>query len=145
MSSKKITLVIGSEYVHVPLVSSAVRSFCTQIPLSDKDAYGIELCVTEAVVNSIKHAYGEKPGNNVTVLFTFHRNELMLEVCDSGRSMDPGLLAKRKHLAIKFDPLKIETIPESGRGLTIIQGFMDDVTYTVNEDSNCLRMIKRIV
>jgi serine/threonine-protein kinase RsbW len=63
---------------------------------------------------------------------------------DTGKSMDPGLLEEKKEFALAFDPKNIDSIPDSGRGLAIIQGFMDTVRYHVRENGNYLTMIKKI-
>jgi serine/threonine-protein kinase RsbW len=142
MKPRKIRLSIESVYDNVPLVSTAVNRLCAFISFSDRDSYGTELCVTEAVVNSIKHAYGDRPDYEVVVTFRIDYTKLVIEVCDRGTPMDPQLLEERKPLAMEFDPEIIETIPESGRGLPIIQGFMDAVEYRVSENRNCLKMTK---
>jgi serine/threonine-protein kinase RsbW len=144
MKSRKIKLSIDSDYDNVPLMGAVVNKLCAFISFSDNDSYATELCVSEAVVNCIKHAYGDNPGHEVVVIFCIDKTRLVIEVCDRGASMDPQLLDKRKHLALEFDPEIIETIPESGRGLPIIQGFMDAVTYSISDNMNCLKMTKML-
>jgi len=144
MLAKKITLSIESQYHNVPLVSAAVHKLCSLIPLSDKDAHKTELCVTEAVVNSIKHAYQDEPGHTVVVTFSLWASELMIEVRDSGKSMDLALLEEKRDAALKFELSDIESIPESGRGLTIIRSYMDEVHFQVKGNSNCLTMKKKL-
>ena len=144
MLAKKITLSIESQYHNVQLVSAAVHKLCSLIPLSDKDAHKTELCVTEAVVNSIKHAYQDEPDHTVVVTFCLLTSELVIVVRDSGKSMDLDLLAEKRDAALKFDSSDIENLPESGRGLAIIQSYMDEVHYKVKENGNYLTMKKKI-
>jgi len=144
MKPRKIKLTIESNYENVPLISAAVNKLCAVASFSDTDSYGTELCVTEAVVNSIKHAYAGRSGHAVQVTFCLFDTELVVEVCDSGKPMDPQLLKMRKQMALEFEPDIIETIPESGRGLPIIQGFMDEVEYTISDNLNCLKMTKTL-
>ena len=142
METKRIKMSIESKCDNVPLVSTAVNKLCLLIPFSENDAHSIELCVTEAVVNSIKHAYGDEPGHEVVVTFNVFETKIVIEVIDTGQSMDSGLLAGSKEFALEFDPKDIDSIPETGRGLAIIQGFMDDVSYHVRENRNYLIMVK---
>lgn len=144
MDEKRIQLLIASNYRHVPLVSAAVNRLCLLSHLSEKDAHCIELCATEAVVNSIKHAYGDEPGHEVAVTVTIGSDRLMIEVCDSGKPMEPGMLERKRAFDTDFDLEAIDTIPESGRGLAIIQQVMDEVSYTNDGHKNCLRMVKKI-
>jgi len=144
METRRIRLSIESSCQHVSLISIAVNRLCSLALFSEKDAHAIELCVTEAVVNSIKHAYGDEPNHEVTVTVTIETEHLRIDVCDSGKSMDPGMLESKREIDTVFDLEKIGTIPESGRGLAIIQWVMDEVCYTIGEHQNCLRMVKKV-
>jgi anti-sigma regulatory factor (Ser/Thr protein kinase) len=125
-------------------VSASVKALCLLVPFSERYAHGIELCTTEAVVNSIKHAYGDEPDHEVTVTVTYAADRLIIDVCDSGRSMEPGMLERKRAFDTDFDLDAIDTIPESGRGLAIIQQVMDEVDYTIDGHEKCLRMVKKI-
>jgi serine/threonine-protein kinase RsbW len=140
---KSIILSIESQYQNVQLVSAAINKLCSLIPLGDKDTYATELCVTEAVVNSIKHAYQDEPAHTVAVVFCLQETELVIEVQDTGKSMDPELLELNRVAALKIDALDTDNIPESGRGLAIIQSYMDEVHYRVEENGNYLTMKKK--
>ena len=118
---------------------------CSLIPFGDKDTYATELCVTEAVVNSIKHAYQDEPDHTVTVIFCLLANKLVIEVRDAGKSMDPALLEVNKDATLRFDTIDTDDIPESGRGLAIIQNYMDEVHYRVEDNGNYLTMKKKIL
>jgi anti-sigma regulatory factor (Ser/Thr protein kinase) len=142
---KRITLSIESQYHNVPLVNAAVHKLCSLIPFGDKDTYATELCVTEAVVNSIKHAYDDEPDHTVAVIFCLLATELVIEVQDTGKSMDPALLEVNRDATLKLDMMDTDDIPESGRGLAIIQNYMDEVHYRVEDNGNYLTMKKKIL
>ena len=144
METRRIRLSIESSCQHVPLISIAVNRLCLLAPFSEKDAHAIELCVTEAVVNSIKHAYGDEPAYEVTISVAIESDRIIIDVCDTGSPMAPGLLEEKKETASAFCLESIDAIPESGRGLAIIQGFMDDVSYRMESRRNCIRMVKII-
>ena len=70
MDAKRIKFTIESKLENVPLIGMSVSKLCSLIHLSDIETYQIELCVVEAVTNSIKHAYGLETGRQVEVIFT---------------------------------------------------------------------------
>ena len=84
--------------------------------LSDIDSSRIELCVVEAVTNSIEHAYEKQPDGEVEVVFTIYADRFVIDVCDTGKSMDQEILAQKDILSLEIDPDNIDLIPEGGRG-----------------------------
>ena len=144
MATKEIKLSIKSDIDNVALIGATVNKLCSLIPFSDTDAHAIELCVTEAAVNSIKHGYGDQSGYLVDVLFRQESDKIVITVSDSGKPMNPQLLEEKKRAAIQFDPADIESIPESGRGLAIMQGYMDDVRYHERGNVKHLILTKKI-
>jgi len=137
--------VIESAVEHVPLVGMAIRKLCSLVGMSEEEALQIELCVVEAVTNSIEHAYLMRPGEEVEVVFTLSQEELVLEVRDRGISLDRSLLERNHFPAIEFDPSDLEHIPERGRGLALIKQIMDIVSYRTVNGRNCLTMKKRLL
>jgi serine/threonine-protein kinase RsbW len=144
MATKEIKLSIKSDIDNVALIGATVNKLCSLIPFSDTDAHAIELCVTEAAVNSIKHGYNDQSGYLVEVLFRQESDKIVITVLDSGKPMNPQLLEEKKRAAIQFDPADIESIPESGRGLAIMQGYMDDVCYREKGNLKHLILTKKI-
>ena len=71
----------------------------------------------------------DEPGHLVDVLFRQESDQVVIAISDTGKPMNPKMLEEKKQAAIRFDPEDIDNIPESGRGLAIIQGYMDDVRY----------------
>ncbi|MGD8291447.1 MAG: ATP-binding protein [Desulfobacterales bacterium] len=143
MKTKEIRLSIESVLDNVPLISAAVNRLCLLVPFSDSDAHAIELCVTEAAVNSIKHGYQEQAGHLVEVIFRQERDRVVITISDSGTPMDPQILEEKRQSSPAWDLADIENIPESGRGLAIMQGFMDDVRYRVEGQVKHLILAKK--
>ena len=143
MKTAEIKLSIESILDNVPLVGTAVNRLCLLNPFSDRDAHAIELCVTEAVVNSIKHGYHHECDHTVEVLFRREVDRVVITISDSGVPMNPQLLEEKKQSAIPFDPDEIDKIPESGRGLAIMQSYMDDVRYWVEGQIKHLTLTKK--
>jgi serine/threonine-protein kinase RsbW len=143
MTALSIQLAIDSRLENVPLIGAALRGLCRTGAFSPEDCQVMELCVTEAVVNSIAHAYGHAPEHEVHVTVCDDGGRFKITVRDTGTPMPAGMLERKRAEAHDFDPVDIARIPTSGRGLAIIQSFMDTVDYCAADDGNHLVMIKR--
>lgn len=142
MNGKRITLAISSDLRNVPLIGQAVERFCALIPLSTVESHQIALCVVEAVTNAIVHAYGNEPEHEVEVVFGQYPDHVILQICDTGKTMDPKCLEPRTPSPLDFDPCHLNSIPEKGLGLAIIKVTMDDVTYTTRGGKNILTLTR---
>jgi serine/threonine-protein kinase RsbW len=95
-------------------------------------AYHLNLVLTEATTNAIKHATQMTPQDTVRITIHIQDNELNIKVYDHGQGFD------------------LETVPlpdfdhpkESGMGLYFIRTLMDSVSYTRLADCNVLEIIK---
>ena len=143
MTAKSIQMTIGSSLENVPLIGAALRGICHACDLLPQDCQDIELCVTEAVVNSIEHAYGRDPEHEVAVTIRDDGGQIHITVRDTGAPMAVDMLERQILKAYEFDPADIARIPTSGRGLAIIQSYMDRVAYQKKADGNHLVMVKR--
>jgi serine/threonine-protein kinase RsbW len=94
-------------------------------------AYHLNLVLTEATTNAIKHAKND-PKDTVRINIHIQDNELNIKVYDHGQGFD------------------LETVPlpdfdqprENGMGIFFIRTLMDSVTYTKQCDCNVLEIIK---
>lgn len=95
-------------------------------------AYHLNLVLTEATTNAIKHATLTTPKDTVRVTIQTQENALIIKVYDHGQGFD------------------LETVPlpdfdqpkENGMGLYFIRTLMDSVTYTKQDDCNVLEIVK---
>lgn len=136
---RRLTLSINSSLENVVLVSLAVRGIC-RYTFEDEELPGqMELCVVEAVNNTIKHAYGGQSGNEVRVTITLSADHIIFAISDSGRAM-----VRSEPLEPAINPDDLESLPESGMGLFIIRSAMDQVDYRSQDGWNTLTMTKFI-
>ena len=142
---QQITLTIASRLDAVPLLGQLVSSMCSSAGFSPVEGSRVEVCVVEAVNNVIKHAYGEDPGRAVEVEISLFPDKLVFDVLDSGRSADSAenLHADYRH-AFDVDGDHLDELPESGRGLAIIQEVMDSFEYSSSPERNRFRLTKRL-
>ncbi len=144
MGTKQIRLIIDSDFKNTVLVGQATSHLCTLMSVTKKDVDKIELCVIEAVNNSIEHAYKKQSGHDVEVLITFFRDKIEIKVCDTGISMDLLCLENSDITFPEPNLMDLADIPEHGRGLLLIKTFMDTVSYKSKHSKNYLVMTKHI-
>ncbi len=98
-------------------------------------AYHLNLVLTEATTNAIKHANSEDPKDTVRVNIDIHEKELVIRVYDHGQGFD---------LETVPDP-EFNQLKENGMGLFFIRTLMDSVIYKNLEGCNMLEIKKLLV
>ena len=89
--------------------------------LSQELIFAIRLALEEAVTNAHRHGHGGDPDRPISIAFSRHGDDLILEVADTGDGFDPGSVP---------DPRSPEGIERSsGRGLLLIRAFMHHVEH----------------
>ena len=145
MDEKQIRFTIESNLKNVFLIGLAVNKISSYIGLNELESYRLELCVVEAVNNAIIHAYDKEAGNEVEVVFNIYPDRLVLDVYDTGKTMQGNLLEQKDISSLEFEPGNLDNIPEGGRGLAIMKEIMDSMDYKTEYGKNCLTMTKKIV
>jgi serine/threonine-protein kinase RsbW len=140
----QITLTIASRLDAVSLLGQSVGSICRNAGLTPDEANEVEICVVEAVNNSIKHAYCEDPNHVVEVVVAVEPAELILDIWDSGESAEHSKIHADHLHTLDVDPSHPEDLAERGRGIAIIQHIMDSFEYTPGSERNRLRLTKRL-
>ena len=102
----------------------SVRKFLLVNKIESHLCNGVEICLTEALNNVIKHAYKGEGPNKIEVDVTLNERILEIKILDQGTSRD-SLVVKD----LDFDPEDISSLPESGMGLFIIKQLMDEIEY----------------
>jgi serine/threonine-protein kinase RsbW len=95
-------------------------------------AYHLNLVLTEATTNAIKHAHHKDSKDTVRISIHIQENELNIKVYDHGQGFD----FENVPLPDFDDP------KEGGMGIFFIKSLMDSVTYTRKGDCNVLEIIK---
>jgi serine/threonine-protein kinase RsbW len=103
----------------------------------DRDILGhhINVVLTEALVNAIKHGNTIAPDNEVKICINVCDKELVIRVYDNGQGFDLDLVPVNGCQ----DPLN-----EKGRGIYIIRSLMDSVVYKKANGGNVLEMKKAL-
>lgn len=98
-------------------------------------AYHLNLVLTEATTNAIKHSNFNDPKDTVRITIHICENELIIKVYDHGQGFDLDSVPTPD-----FDHPK-----EGGMGIFFIKNYMDSVTYTKMEDVNVLEITKTLI
>lgn len=134
-ASVKLTIQFTQNMHYLHLVTGASRLLCETIKASNLPGSfvdDVELAVSEACTNAIRHAVHADASAMVTVSFYVNEAQLIIEISDQGAGFD-------------FDAVSLPDFdqhPEGGYGLYVIRKMMDEVLYTRGVEINTLTMKK---
>jgi serine/threonine-protein kinase RsbW len=97
-------------------------------------AYHINLVLTEAMANAIRHANEGDPEKEVHITISIHDNSLSIRVFDQGQGFD----------ICELPSPDFKGLNEHGRGVYIIRSLMDHVSYRKMKGGHVLEMIKHL-
>jgi len=99
----------------------AVASFVSQLDPTIEELSEIKTAVSEAVTNSIVHAYEDELGM-ITISAQIKGDTVTIQVKDKGKGIENVDKAKEPLFTTKVD------LERSGMGFTIMENFMDKLT-----------------
>jgi serine/threonine-protein kinase RsbW len=97
-------------------------------------AYHINLVLTEAMSNAIRHANEGDPEKEVHVTIVIEDQDLTIRVYDQGQGFD----------VCSTTTPEFKNLDEHGRGIYIIRSLMDRVTYSECSGGHVLEMVKAL-
>lgn len=134
----QVDVIIPTQTKYLDLIGSIGERLAKELDSysGDKDAlaYQLNLVLTEATANVIKHANDDDQKHTVRVSICLHENILNIKVYDHGQGFDLNSVPEPD-----FDNPQ-----ESGMGLFFIRSIMDSVTYTKSDQENVLEIIKNL-
>ena len=98
----------------------AVASFCANEKFDIEEITDIKTAVSEAVTNSIVHAYESLEGE-IEIICSIFDDEVVIEIIDWGQGIEDVNEARKPFFTTKPDAER------SGMGFTVMEGFMDSV------------------
>jgi serine/threonine-protein kinase RsbW len=132
----QVEIIIPTQTKYLDLIGSIGEHIAKELDDFSGDrealAYHLNLVLTEATANAIKHANYNDPKDSVRITIHIQQNELNIKVYDHGQGFDLESVALPD-----FDHPK-----EGGMGIFFIRTLMDSVTYTHQGDCNVLEIIK---
>lgn len=109
-----------SKSVNESFARITVAAFVSQLDPTVEEVADIKTAVSEAVTNSIVHAYKDIEGI-VKVIAKLENEKVIIEVIDSGLGIENVEEARKPLFTSK------QGEDRSGMGFTIMESFMDDV------------------
>jgi len=97
-------------------------------------AYHVNLVLTEAMTNAIRHANENDPDKEIQISIQIAERELSIRVYDQGEGFDDQTLPNPEPRFLN----------DHGRGVYIIRSLMDRVTYRKVSGGHVLEMIKSL-
>lgn len=130
---------ITSEYHNITVVNKKIKAFCLMelVPQNVIDA--VEVCLMEALNNVIKHSYEGKPGNKIDLIVGISNYRIDIDILETGlprTNFDKPIL--------EFDPDDINSAPEGGMGLFIIESLMNSTSYSSKNGLNVTSFSKNL-
>lgn len=136
--TNSMKLEIPSRSANEGFARAAVACFASQLDPTLDELGDIKAAVSEAVTNSIVHAYPDTIGKIYIRARLFDDNSIEITVRDRGRGIDDVSLARTPMFTTGGDE-------RSGMGFTIMESFTDKLTVrSVPGKGTCVTMRKRI-
>jgi len=134
-TGRTVRLRVPARPEYIALARLALSGIAELAPLAEEDVADLKLALTEAVSNSVRHAY---PGGGgfVSVAYELSAAALQIEVVDDGEGFDPAVPP----------PLEGEDLSEGGLGIAIIRTIADEfeIDSRLGERGSRLRFTKRL-
>ena len=112
---RTVRLRIPARAEYIALARLALSGLADIVGLSDEPLADLKLALTEAVSNSVRHAYAGE-GGFVSIAYELSHDSLAIEVVDDGEGFDPE----------RPPALEGEELTEGGLGIAIIRTIADE-------------------
>ncbi|NOX18062.1 MAG: ATP-binding protein [Chlorobi bacterium] len=138
---RTFSLKISISFENISEVAHKILDFLDQNNFDEEFKMRMEICIVEALNNIVKHAYANRDAADrpVEIKAEISGSFLTIEMIDSGISRTVFEKAQ-----LKFNPNDIQSLPEGGMGLFLIEKIMDDTEYFSKDGKNFYLMKKRI-
>ena len=134
-STCEFTMTIPADPAAIPTVTDGIVQVLQEKHWPEQDVMAVELALQEAVANAIRHGCRDDRSKQLHCSVTCDASgEIVITVRDPGSGFDPSTIADPR------DPENI--LKSSGRGIFLINGLMDDVTFA--DGGREVRMRKRV-
>ena len=125
-ASKTIEIKLETAWQTIDLTQAITERVAESSGFEEDDIHKIAMSVREGIINALHYGNRMQRGKTVFLDFVFEPERLVIRMTDEGEGFDAG------HVD---DPLSEENLLKtSGRGLLIVQAFMDEMK--VGQGSN---------
>ena len=132
---RTVRLSVPARAEYIALARLALSGLADIADLTEEQVADLKLALTEAVSNSVRHAYTDEVGL-VSIAYELTGDALAVEVVDDGQGFDPERPA----------PLEGEELTEGGLGIAIIRSIADEFVLQSQPGvrGSRLRFVKRL-
>ena len=127
----------NSDIAKLPMIRAFVHEFCQDLPadvLDGEDLNQLELAVTEAASNIIRHAYRGRTDGHLQVVANAFPDRVVVQFFHQGTAFNPA--------AAK--PPAFDGSREGGFGMYIIAHSVDEVSYGYDtQKGHCVSLVKK--
>ena len=133
---RTVHLRIPAKAEYITLCRLALTGLGQLRAIGDDTMADLKLALTEAVSNSVRHAYGATGDGSVDVRYELHPDRLHIEVVDDGAGFDPDRSVGANG----------EELTEGGLGIAIIRSIADEfeLRSQAGARGSTLRFAKRL-
>ncbi len=131
-------LIIDAKSQNEKFARSVVGAFFTQLNPTLEQLEDVKTAVSEAVTNSIVHAYEGKQIGKIHIVCELSADTLFVEIVDYGKGIDDVEKAMQPFFTT------VDTGERSGMGFTVMQAFCDKVEVTSQQGKTSVKLTKKI-
>ncbi len=113
---RSIHLRIPAKPEYITLCRLALTGLAQLRDIGEDTMADLKLALTEAVSNSVRHAYGDKGYGHVDITYELQPDRLRIQVVDDGNGFDPD----------EAPSFEGEELSEGGLGIAIIRTIADE-------------------
>lgn len=121
-----MTVIFDAVSENEAFARNTVAAFCVALDPTVDQINDIKTAVSEAVTNSIAHAYPSGENNKITVVTTIDDESVHIVVSDEGIGIDNIENAMQPFYTTKPEQER------SGMGFTVMESFMDELKVEPN-------------
>jgi serine/threonine-protein kinase RsbW len=132
---RTVRLRVPARAEYIALARLALSGLADIVSLPEELLADLKLALTEAVSNSVRHAYADGLGF-VSIAYELSGRALAVEVVDDGKGFDPD----------RPPPLEGDELSEGGLGIAIIRTIADEFELSSRPGTrgSRLRFVKRL-
>jgi serine/threonine-protein kinase RsbW len=134
--TRSVHLRIPAKAEYITLCRLALSGLAQLRSIPDDTMADLKLALTEAVSNSVRHAYGEDGDGHVDVTYELRPDAIGIQVLDDGEGFDPD----------EASSFEGEELSEGGLGIAIIKTIADEfeLDSSVGARGSRLRFVKQL-
>jgi serine/threonine-protein kinase RsbW len=126
-----LTMYLPRDELTVPVSRHVCRTALAELGASDDVLSDIEIVLTEACTNVLRHA---GPGDEYEVMVDITAEACVIRVVDSGRGFDSAGSASQ-------DPS--DDVPEGGRGIGLMTALVDRVQFASRDETGTVVYLEK--